>query len=117
MANFEIVSKYGWIITENDSHNLKNCVRELEIDLPSDIDFQDPEDHELILDKIRQIVNKLIIWDWAVDYKNGTKIFGISFRDDTFEDFQKNLYAAREDIELLERFFGPARFHEVLSEF
>lgn len=117
MANFKIVSKYGWIITENDCHNLRNCVRELEIDLPLDIDFHNPEDHELILDKIRQIVNKIIIWDRAVDYESGTKILGISFRDDTFEDFQKNLYAAREDIELLERFFGPARFHEVLSEF
>lgn len=117
MANLEIVSKYGWIITENDCFNLENCVRELEIELPEGVDFRNPEDHELILDKIRQVVNKLIVWDWAVEYKSGIKIFGISFRDDTFEDFQKNLEAAKEDVELLERFFGPARFKEVLSEF
>lgn len=113
----KIISKYGWVITENDSHNLKNCARALEIDFPKEVDFFNPNFHGFILNEILRNLHSFIVWDSAVDYHSGIKIFGISYLCETFEDFQKNLESAREDIEFLESFFGLARFHEILSEF
>lgn len=117
MGRFVVISRYGWKINENSKYDLLNCAEDLDIELPEDINLDNVDHHDDILYRICSHMHKFINWSYAVDKNSSTKILGIPFRDETHDDFQRILNEASEDIEFLERYFGPARFIEVVSEF